>query len=90
MNKTILVLSIFLVALIFKLIKSDNSYFNYMDLKSEVNVLKEENTIYSEEIRILELEIENFKKNGRILIEEKARSELGLTKDKETFFQILK
>ena len=90
MNKTILVLSIFLVALIFKLIKSDNSYFNYMDLKSEVNVLKEENIIYSEEIRILELEIENFKKNGRILIEEKARSELGLTKDKETFFQILK
>ena len=90
MNKTILVLSIFLVALIFKLIKSDNSYFNYMDLKSEVNVLKEENTIYSEEIRILELEIENLKKNGRILIEEKARSELGLTKDKETFFQILK
>ena len=90
MNKTILVLSIFLVALIFKLIKSDNSYFNYMDLKSEVNVLKEENIIYSEEIRILELEIENLKKNGRILIEEKARSELGLTKDKETFFQILK
>ena len=90
MNKTILVLSIFLVALIFKLIKSDNSYFNYMDLKSEVNVLKEENIIYSEEIRILELEIEDLKKNGRILIEEKARSELGLTKDKETFFQILK
>ena len=90
MNKTILVLSIFLVALIFKLIKSDNSYFNYMDLKSEVNVLKEENIIYSEEIRILELEINDLKKNGRILIEEKARSELGLTKDKETFFQILK
>ncbi|MAZ79235.1 MAG: cell division protein FtsB [Gammaproteobacteria bacterium] len=89
MNKIIIVLSFFLVVLIYKFTLSDNSLFNYNNLKDQVKNLKEENIIFSEKIEVLEAEIRNLK-TGQIVIEEKARSELGLTKENETFYQILK
>jgi|TARA_B110000008_G_C16625257_1_gene426216 cell division protein FtsB len=89
MNKIILILSLFLVALIYKFTLSDNSYFNYNNLKDQVKNLKEENIIFSEKIEVLKAEIKNLK-TGQVVIEEKARGELGLTKENETFYQILK
>ena len=89
MNKIILVLSFFLVVLIYKFTSSDNSYFNYNVLKDQVKNIKEENMIFSEKIEVLEAEIRNLE-TGQVVIEEKARSELGLTKENETFYQILK
>ena len=89
MNKIILVLSFFLIVLIYKFTLSDNSYFNYNILKNQVKNLKEENIIFSEKIDVLEAEIKNLE-TGQDVIEEKARSELGLTKENETFYQILK
>jgi|TARA_Y100000389_G_scaffold185522_1_gene205019 cell division protein FtsB len=89
MNKIIIVLSFFLVVLIYKFTLSDNSLFNYNNLKDQVKNLKEENIIFSEKIEVLEAEIRNLK-TGQVVIEEKARSELGLTKENETFYQILK
>ena len=89
MNKIIIVLSFFLVVLIYKFTLSDNSLFNYNNLKYQVKNLKEENIIFSEKIEVLEAEIRNLK-TGQVVIEEKARSELGLTKENETFYQILK
>ena len=89
MNKIIIALSFFLVVLIYKFTLSDNSLFNYNNLKDQVKNLKEENIIFSEKIEVLEAEIRNLK-TGQIVIEEKARSELGLTKENETFYQILK
>ena len=68
----------------------DTNYNNYKKLKNEVKVIIKENKKYSEEINVLKSEIINFKKNSRFVIEEKARNELGLTKEKETFYQILK
>ena len=68
----------------------DINYNNYKKLKNEVKVIIKENKKYSEEINVLKSEIINFKKNSRFVIEEKARNELGLTKEKETFYQILK
>lgn len=90
MNKTIFVLSIFLIVLIYKIMLGDINYNNYKKLKNEVKVIIKENKKYSEEINVLKSEIINFKKNSRFVIEEKARNELGLTKEKETFYQILK
>ena len=90
MNKTIFVLSIFLIVLIYKVMLGDTNYNNYKKLKNEVKVIIKENKKYSEEINVLKSEIINFKKNSRFVIEEKARNELGLTKEKETFYQILK
>ena len=89
MNKIILMLSFFLIVLIYKFTLSDNSYFNYNILKNQVKNLKEENIIFSEKIDVLEAEIKNLE-TGQAVIEEKARSELGLTKENETFYQILK
>ena len=89
MNKIILVLSFFLIVLIYKFTSSDNSYFNYNVLKDQVKNIKEENMIFSEKIEVLEAEIRNLE-TGQVVIEEKARSELGLTKENETFYQILK
>ena len=89
MNKIILALSFFLIILIYKFTLSDNSYFNYNILKNQVKNLKEENIIFSEKIDVLEAEIKNLE-TGQAVIEEKARSELGLTKENETFYQILK
>ncbi|MDA9181196.1 septum formation initiator family protein [Gammaproteobacteria bacterium] len=89
MNKIILALSFFLIVLIYKFTLSDNSYFNYNILKNQVKNLKEENIIFSEKIDVLEAEIKNLE-TGQAVIEEKARSELGLTKENETFYQILK
>ena len=89
MNKIILMLSFFLIVLIYKFTSSDNSYFNYNVLKDQVKNIKEENMIFSEKIEVLEAEIRNLE-TGQVVIEEKARSELGLTKENETFYQILK
>ena len=89
MNKIILALSFFLIVLIYKFTLSDNSYFNYNVLKDQVKNIKEENMIFSEKIEVLEAEIRNLE-TGQAVIEEKARSELGLTKENETFYQILK
>ena len=89
MNKIILVLSFFLIVLIYKFTLSDNSYFNYNILKNQVKNLKEENIIFSEKIDVLKAEIKNLE-TGQVVVEEKARSELGLTKENETFYQILK
>ncbi len=89
MNKIILALSFFLIVLIYKFTLSDNSYFNYNNLKEQVRNLKEENIIFSEKIEVLKAEIKNLE-TGQIVIEEKARSELGFTKENETFYQILK
>lgn len=89
MNKIILALSFFLIVLIYKFTLSDNSYFNYNVLKDQVKNIKKENMIFSEKIEVLEAEIRNLE-TGQVVIEEKARSELGLTKENETFYQILK
>tara|TARA_B100001250_G_scaffold390557_1_gene390639 strand:- start:200 stop:469 length:270 start_codon:yes stop_codon:yes gene_type:complete len=89
MNKIILILSFFLIILLYKFTQSDTSYFKYNQLKSEVIKLEEENIKFIENIKVLKAEIEDLK-TGLSVIEEKARNELGLIKEKETFFQILK
>ena len=88
MNKIIIILSIFLSILIYKSTYSDTGYIEYQKLKNQVINLKEENKIFEEKIKILKAEIKNLK-TGLIVIEEKARNELGLIKEKETFYQIL-
>ena len=45
--------------------------------------------VFLKKIYILKAEFKNLK-TGLNLIEEKAREELGLIKDKETFYQIIK
>lgn len=89
MNKVILILSFILIILLFKFALGDASYKEYRNLKKEVTNLEEKNSKFKEKIKLIKYEIENLK-TGLSVIEEKARNELGLIKEKETFYQILK
>ena len=89
MNKVILILSFILIILLFKFILGDASYKEYRNLKKEVTNLEEKNSKFKEKIKLIKSENENLK-TGLSVIEEKARNELGLIKEKETFYQILK
>ena len=75
--------------LLYKFTLGETSYFKYNQLKNKVVKIKTENSNFSEKIEIIKAEIKNLK-TGLCVIEEKARNELGLIKEKETFYQILK
>ena len=89
MNKFITVLTILFIALNYKFAYGESNIFEYIELKEQVIKLKKEDESFSEKIYILKAELKNLK-TGLNLIEEKAREELGLIKDKETFYQIIK
>ena len=88
MNKIILILSIFFIILLYKFTLGDASYFKYNQLKENVAILKDENNKFSDKIELNKAEIKNLQ-TGLNVIEEKARNELGLIKENETFYQIL-
>lgn len=88
MNKIILTLSIFFIILLYKFTLGDASYFKYNQLKEKVISLKDENNKFLDKIKLNKAEIENLQ-TGLNVIEEKARNELGLIKENETFYQIL-
>ena len=88
MNKFITLLMIFFIALNYKFTYGESNIFEYIELKEQVIKLKKEDESFSEKIYILKAELKNLK-TGLNLIEEKAREELGLIKDKETFYQII-
>ena len=88
MNKFIALLTILFIALTYKFTNGESNIIEYIELKEQVIKLKEEYESFSEKIYILKAELKNLK-TGLNLIEEKAREELGLIKDKETFYQII-
>ena len=88
MNKFITVLTILFITLNYKFTYGESNIFEYIELKEHVIKLKKEDESFSEKIYILKAELKNLK-TGLNLIEEKAREELGLIKDKETFYQII-
>ena len=88
MNKIILILSFLLVTLLYKSTMGGTSYFEYRKLNEQATNLKTENNLYLDKIELIKAEIENLQ-TGLNVIEEKARNELGLIKEKETFYQIL-
>ena len=88
MNKIILILSFFFVILFYKSLVGDVSYFKYSKLNEQAINLKTENNSYLDKIELIKAEIENLQ-TGSSVIEEKARNELGLIKEKETFYQII-
>jgi len=90
MNKIIFILSFFLIVLLWEFFDDDGSYREYNQLKNHVSNLEAENRRSLEKINILRAEIEYLKTDLPYVIEEKARNELGLIKEKEIFYQILK
>ena len=81
-------LTILLLLLQYPLWFSDNSLPDAWQLKSKIEAQIAENSALEERNRLLDAEVLNLKK-GLEVVEEKARTELGLIKEGETFFQVI-
>lgn len=87
--KFIIALLIALVlALQYPLWMGDGSVVEAWRLKQERNAQGEENRTLKERNLALEAEVRDLKQ-GRAAIEERARSELGMIKKDETFYQVV-
>jgi len=82
------ILFVLLVMLQIKLWRGDGGIVDTLQLQQAVDRQVLENNSLSERNEALEAEVEDLKK-GVDAIEERARSELGLIKPGETFFQMV-
>ena len=77
-----------LVLLQYKLWVGDGSLADVWNLYQQVEAQKEENRQLRERNQALEAEVADLKQ-GLEAIEERAREELGMVRDDETFYQII-
>jgi cell division protein FtsB len=84
-----LALGVLLVLLQFRLWVGDGSVAEVWGLRQQVEAQRSENAVLRERNQALEAEVLDLK-TGLAAIEERARSELGMIKDGETFLQVVK
>ncbi|NOZ52884.1 MAG: cell division protein FtsB [Gammaproteobacteria bacterium] len=88
MKTLITILIILLVLLQFKLWFGDGSVREVWRLETAIDSQQKKNALLQERNAALEAEVKDLKK-GLEAIEERARSELGMIKKDETFYQII-
>ena len=88
MRILIIFLSILLLLLQYPLWFSDSSLPDAWKLQTKIENQQTENQKLEERNRLLKAEVEDLK-NGLEVVEEKARTELGLIKKGETFYQVI-
>ncbi len=81
-------LVLLLLLLQYKLWVGDGSLAEVLDLYQQVELQKDENRRLRERNQALEAEVLDLKQ-GLEAIEERAREELGMIKEDETFYQII-
>jgi len=81
-------LFVLLLSLQYRLWVGDGSLAEVWDLYQQVEVQRDENQSLRERNQALEAEVQDLKK-GLGAIEERAREELGMIKEGETFYQII-
>jgi cell division protein FtsB len=85
--KTLVVALVILAALLqYRLWFGDGGFVEVWNLHRAVEEQQQENAVLSERNKALEAEVKDLKQ-GLDAIEERARSELGMVKKDETFFQ---
>jgi len=82
------ILIVLLVLLQYKLWLGDGSLAEVWQLYQQVELQKEENHQLRERNQALEAEVQDLKQ-GLEAIEERAREELGMIREDETFYQIV-
>jgi cell division protein FtsB len=82
------ILLILLVLLQFRLWVGDGSLAEVWQLHRQVETQKEENARLEERNQTLDAEVQDLKQ-GQAAIEERAREELGMIREDETFYQII-
>jgi len=88
MRWLIISLSLLLLFLQYPLWFSDSGLPDAWQIQSKIETQKIENLKFEERNRLLKAEVEDLK-DGLEVVEEKARTELGLIKEGETFFQVI-
>jgi cell division protein FtsB len=84
----ITILTIALVMLQYRLLLSDRGMHEVSRLQAAIEVQRDLNRDQSERNRQLGAEVANLK-NGMAALEERARSELGMVGNNETFYQVV-
>ena len=82
------ILILILVGLQYKLWLGDGSLSEVVQLSRELDLQKEKLRLLEERIRILEAQVLDLQ-NGLDAFEEKARNDLGMIKQGETFIQLI-
>ena len=81
-------LVVLFVLLQYKLWVGDGSLADVWELYQQVEAQKEDNRLLRERNQALDAEVKDLKQ-GLEAIEERAREELGMIRDGETFYQII-
>ncbi|MEE9494513.1 MAG: cell division protein FtsB [Gammaproteobacteria bacterium] len=72
----------------YRLWVGDGSFAEVWQLKQQIDIQKEANDTQQEQNQALQAEVLDLKQ-GQAAIEERAREELGMIRDDETFYQII-
>jgi cell division protein FtsB len=88
MKATMILLTVLLLLLQYRLWFSHDGLPAVLHLHRDVEIQRQENEILKERNQVLTAEVQDLK-SGLDAIEERARSELGMIKEGETFFQII-
>jgi len=88
MKILVVILVILLVLLQYKLWLGEGGYTDVLRLEQRVAQQAEENELLEKRNRELEAEVADLRQ-GLDAIEERARSELGMIKDEEEFYQVV-
>lgn len=83
-----ILLTVILVLLQYRLWFSHDGLPSVLHLKRSVDIQSQDNARMEERNAVLSAEVQDLK-SGLDAIEEKARSELGMIKQGETFFQLI-
>lgn len=86
MKFILIILGAILIALQFRMFFGDGSVRETLALKKEVETKKEEVAVLKERNLLLEAEVKNLK-NHLDALEERARTDLGMVRKDETFYQ---
>lgn len=88
MKATMILLTVLLVLLQYRLWFSHDGLPAVLHLKRDVEIQHQDNAKLAERNQVLTAEVQDLK-SGLDAVEERARSELGMVKEGETFFQII-
>ncbi len=88
MRWLLIVLSLILVFLQYRLWVGEGSLAQRQVLKHKVEIQQQENEVLRERNRVLANEVSNLKE-GLESVEERARTDLGMIKEGETFYMVV-
>jgi len=88
MKATMILLTVLLLLLQYRLWFSHDGLPAVLHLHRDVEIQRQDNETLKERNQVLTAEVQDLK-SGLDAVEERARSELGMIKEGETFFQII-